>query len=138
MLGMRVGIDFGSSSTIMYVDGKGIVLDEPTMIAVDTETGIPIAIGNAAYNINGRTDETISVISPVQNGIISDYTMAEHILRYYFQRLCKNSIFKRHFDRSECCDQSPKAYVFRCCHACGCRSRMSCRGVFGFCHWRRL
>ena len=94
MLGMRVGIDFGSSSTIMYVDGKGIVLDEPTMIAVDTETGIPIAIGNAAYNINGRTDETISVISPVQNGIISDYTMAEHILRYYFQRLCKNSIFK--------------------------------------------
>lgn len=94
MLGMRVGIDFGSSSTIMYVDGKGIVLDEPTMIAVDTETGIPIAIGNAAYTINGRTDENIEVISPVQNGIISNYTMAQHILRYYFQRLCGNSIFK--------------------------------------------
>ena len=81
MLGMRVGIDFGSSSTIMYVDGKGIVLDEPTMIAVDTETGIPIAIGNAAYTINGRTDENIEVISPVQSGIISNYTMAQHILR---------------------------------------------------------
>lgn len=94
MLGMCVGIDFGSTSTIMYVGGKGIVLDEPTMIAVDAETGTPIAIGNTAYTINGRTDNTIRVISPVQNGIISDYTHAEHILRYYFQRLCGNSIFK--------------------------------------------
>lgn len=94
MLGMHVGIDFGSTSTIMYVGGKGIVLDEPTMIAVDVESGIPIAIGNAAYTINGRTDETIDVISPIQSGIISNYTMAEHILRYYFQRLCGNSIFK--------------------------------------------
>ncbi|HIU36157.1 MAG TPA: rod shape-determining protein [Candidatus Fimenecus excrementigallinarum] len=94
MPGMHVGIDFGSTSTIMYVDGKGIVLDEPTMIAVDTETGVPIAIGNAAYTINGRTDERIDVISPVQNGIISNYTMAQHILRYYFQRLCGNSILK--------------------------------------------
>ncbi len=91
---MCVGIDFGSTSTIMYVGGKGIVLDEPTMIAVDTETGAPIAIGNTAYTINGRTDEDIRVISPVQNGIISDYTHAEHILRYYFQRLCGNSILK--------------------------------------------
>lgn len=94
MPGMHVGIDFGSTSTIMYVDGKGIVLDEPTMIAVDTETGVPIAIGNAAYTINGRTDERIDVISPVQNGIISNYKMAQHILRYYFQRLCGNSILK--------------------------------------------
>lgn len=94
MLGKTVGIDFGSTSTIMYVAGKGIILDEPTMIAVDTETGIPIAIGNAAYTINGRTDDSIRVISPVEHGIISDYTHAEHILRYYFQRLCGNSIFK--------------------------------------------
>ncbi len=94
MLGKTIGIDFGSASTIMYVEGKGIVLDEPTMIAIDTETDIPIAIGNAAYTINGRTDDTISVVSPVKNGIISDYTNAEHILRYYFQRLCGNSIFK--------------------------------------------
>lgn len=94
MLGMCVGIDFGSTSTIMYVGGKGIVLDEPTMIAVDAETGAPIAIGNTAYTINGRTDDAIRVISPVQNGIISDYTHAEHILRYYFQRLCGSSIFK--------------------------------------------
>lgn len=94
MLGKTFGIDFGSASTIMYVEGKGIVLDEPTMIAVDTETDIPIAIGNAAYTMNGRTDEAISVVSPVKNGIISDYTNAEHILRYYFQRLCGDSIFK--------------------------------------------
>lgn len=94
MLGKTFGIDFGSASTIMYVEGKGIVLDEPTMIAIDTETDVPIAIGNAAYTINGRTDDAITVVSPVKNGIISDYTHAEHILRYYFQRLCGDSIFK--------------------------------------------
>ncbi|MEG2080903.1 MAG: rod shape-determining protein [Oscillospiraceae bacterium] len=94
MLGMKIGIDFGSSSTIMYVDGKGIILDEPTAIAVDSETKRPIAIGNAAYTIDGRTDQAISIIKPIVGGVISNYTMAEHILKYYFQKICGNSILK--------------------------------------------
>ena len=64
MIGTNIAIDFGSSSTELYVQGKGVILDEPTMIAVDVETGMPIAIGNAAYTINGRTDDSIEVISP--------------------------------------------------------------------------
>lgn len=94
MLGKYIGIDFGSSSTEMYVEGRGVILDEPTLIAVDVETGTPIAVGNAAYTICGRTDDTIKVIRPIEGGIISDYTMAEHLLRYYMQRILKNSILK--------------------------------------------
>ena len=67
MIGTNIAIDFGSSSTELYVQGKGVILDEPTMIAVDVETGMPIAIGNAAYTINGRTDDSIEVISPIRS-----------------------------------------------------------------------
>ena len=94
MIGTNIAIDFGSSSTELYVQGKGVILDEPTMIAVDVETGMPIAIGNAAYTINGRTDDSIEVISPIVGGIISNYTMAEHILKYYLQKILKNSVIK--------------------------------------------
>ena len=87
MIGTNIAIDFGSSSTELYVQGKGVILDEPTMIAVDVETGMPIAIGNAAYTI-------IEVISPIVGGIISNYTMAEHILKYYLQKILKNSVIK--------------------------------------------
>ena len=91
MIGTNIAIDFGSSSTELYVQGKGVILDEPTMIAVDV---MPIAIGNAAYTINGRTDDSIEVISPIVGGIISNYTMAEHILKYYLQKILKNSFIK--------------------------------------------
>ena len=83
MIGMNIGVDFGSSSTIMVVDGKGIVLDEPTVIAVDSETKYPIAFGNNAYTIEGRTDDNIEVIHPVVNGVISNYTMAQKLLGHY-------------------------------------------------------
>mgnify|MGYP000169978155 CR=1 FL=1 len=95
MIGTNIAIDFGSSSTELYVQGKGVILDEPTMIAVDVETGMPIAIGNAAYTINGRTDDSIEVISPIVGGIISNYTMAEHILKYYLQKILKTALWRK-------------------------------------------
>lgn len=94
MLGKNIGIDFGSSSTEMYVQGRGVILDEPTMIAVDTETGSPVAIGNTAYTLSGRTNDFIRVIRPVVGGVISDYRMAEYILRCYMQRILKHSVLK--------------------------------------------
>lgn len=94
MLGMNVGIDFGSSSIIICVDGKGIVFDEPTLMAMNTESGVPIAIGNTAYSINGRTDEDIALIRPIESGIVSHYKIAERFLSFYIQKICGNSIFK--------------------------------------------
>lgn len=94
MLGMNVGIDFGSSSIVIYVEGKGIVFDEPTLIAYNTTFDIPIAIGNTAYGINGRTDEDVVLIHPIEKGIVSHYKMAERYLNFYLQKICGNTILK--------------------------------------------
>ena len=94
MLGVNIGLDFGSSSTIIAVEGKGIVLDEPSIIAVDSESKYPVAFGNSAYNVLGRTDEFTDVIRPVVNGVISNYTYAKKLLTYYFQKICGNMVFK--------------------------------------------
>ncbi|HAQ63872.1 MAG TPA: rod shape-determining protein [Ruminococcaceae bacterium] len=94
MLGVNIGLDFGSSSTIIAVEGKGIVLDEPSIIAVDAESKYPVAFGNSAYNVLGRTDEFTDVIRPVVNGVISNYTYAKKLLTYYFQKICGNMVFK--------------------------------------------
>lgn len=94
MAGMNIGIDFGSSSTIITEQGKGIILDEPSVIALDIETKYPVAFGNNAYTIDGRTDDNIEVIHPVLNGVISHYSYAQKLLRYYLQKVLGNKVFK--------------------------------------------
>lgn len=94
MIGLNIGIDLGSSSTVIVDEKKGIILDEPTVIAVDSETGYPVAFGNNAYLIMGRTEENIEVVHPVVNGVISNYKMAQTLLRYYISKVCGNMIFK--------------------------------------------
>lgn len=94
MLGLNIGVDFGSSSSIFAAEGKGIVLDEPTVIAIDSETKYPIAFGNNAYTVLGRTDRNIEVVHPIVNGVISDYSLAKKLLSFYIQKICGNMIFK--------------------------------------------
>lgn len=91
---MRIGIDFGSSSLKIFAEGKGIVVDEPSIVAVEAETGKPIAFGEAADSILGRTADDIKVIKVIRNGVISDFMLAERMLRYYLQRVCGNRIYK--------------------------------------------
>lgn len=94
MKGMKIGIDFGSSSLKIYAEGKGIVVNEPSIVAVDAETRQPIAFGRAADNIYGRVNSDIEIIKVIRNGVISDFTMAEKMLRYYLERVCGNRIYK--------------------------------------------
>lgn len=94
MKGMKIGIDFGSSSLKIYAEGKGIVVDEPSIVAVETETGKPIAFGKAADSVYGRTVDDIKVVKVIRNGVISDFVLAERMLRYYLQRVCGNRIYK--------------------------------------------
>ncbi|MBR5191463.1 MAG: rod shape-determining protein, partial [Clostridia bacterium] len=94
MKGMKIGIDFGSNSLKIYAEGKGVVVDEPSIVAVETETGKPIAFGKAADSVNGRTVDDIKVIKVIHNGVISDFVLAERMLRYYLQRVCGNRIYK--------------------------------------------
>ncbi len=94
MKGMKIGIDFGSSSLKIWVEGKGLVVDEPSIVAIETETGRPIAFGKAADDVYGRCVDDIKVVKVIRNGVISDFVMAERMLRYYLQRVCGNRIYK--------------------------------------------
>ncbi len=91
---MKIGIDFGSYSLKIFAEGKGIVVDEPSIVAIDNQTGNPIAFGKAADNVYGRCSDDISISKVIKNGVISDFVMAERMLRYYLQRVCGNRIYK--------------------------------------------
>ncbi|MBQ8766424.1 MAG: rod shape-determining protein [Clostridia bacterium] len=91
---MKIGVDFGSYSLKIYAEGKGIVVDEPSIVAIDNQTGNPIAFGKAADNVYGRCSDDISISKVINNGVVSDFVMAERMLRYYLQRVCGNRIYK--------------------------------------------
>ncbi len=94
MKGMKIGIDFGSSSLKIFVEGKGIVVDEPSVVAIEKTSGKPIAFGKAADEVYGRCADDIIISKVIKDGIISDFIMAERMLRYYLQHVCGNRIYK--------------------------------------------
>lgn len=93
MIGTDIAIDLGTSNFKVYLDGKGIVLSEPSIIAVDTLTDEVIAIGTEAYKMLGRTSDRIVVSRPLCNGVISDFSLAEHLITYYLKRLGSSRVF---------------------------------------------
>ena len=94
MLGLNIGIDLGTSTIIIFVEGKGIVLNEPCVAAIETDTGQMIAAGQDAIKMVGRTPDYLTVIHPVMDGVISDYTVTEQMLRYFLRKVCGNTLFK--------------------------------------------
>ncbi|MBQ4644916.1 MAG: rod shape-determining protein [Clostridia bacterium] len=94
MKGMKIGIDFGSSSLKIFAEGKGIVVDDPSVVAFDSLSGNPIAFGVAADNVYGRCGNDIEISKVIKNAVVSDFVMAERMLRYYLQRVCGNRIYK--------------------------------------------
>lgn len=94
MLGINIGVDLGTTSIVIYVEGKGIVLSEPTAAAYNNESGKMIAVGKKAYNMVGRNPSSIKVVLPMREGVVSDFTVTQNILRYYLQKICGNMVFK--------------------------------------------
>ena len=84
-LNFDLGIDLGTASILIFAKGKGLVLDEPSYIARDDKTGDILALGEAARSMVGRTPKGISVIRPVQAGVIADYDMTEFMLKYFIR-----------------------------------------------------
>ena len=80
-----LGIDLGTSSILVYVRGKGVVLKEPSVVAFDKDTNRIKAIGEEARMMLGRTPGNIVAIRPLRKGVISDYTITEHMLKYFIQ-----------------------------------------------------
>jgi len=84
----KIGIDLGTTSIIVYVDGKGVVSREPSVVAMDTESGKILAIGREAKEMLGRTPGSITAIRPMKDGVIADYDIVENMLRYYIRKIC--------------------------------------------------
>jgi rod shape-determining protein MreB len=82
-----IAIDLGTANTLVYVKGKGIVLNEPTIVAINKKTGQLVAVGNEAKTMQGRTPQHIDVIRPLVDGVISDFEVAEEMLAYLINKV---------------------------------------------------
>ncbi len=87
-LSKKIGIDLGTSSIIVYVDGKGVIYREPSVVAMDSESGKILAIGEEAREMLGRTPGSIVALRPMRDGVIADYDIVEQMLRYYIRKVC--------------------------------------------------
>lgn len=82
----RLGIDLGTTNVLVFVPGKGVVLNEPSVVAVNTETNKVVAIGVEAKAMVGRTPDTITAYRPMKDGVIADYRVTEAMLRYFMRK----------------------------------------------------
>ncbi len=84
----RIAIDLGTANSLVYVAGEGIVLNEPTVVAVSTDDNRVLAVGNEAKEMLGRTPGNITASRPLRDGVIADYVITEAMLRYFIDRVC--------------------------------------------------
>ena len=91
--GQDIGIDLGTATVIAYVKGKGIVLREPSVVAVDSNTGEVLAVGKEARRMLGRTPGNIVATRPLREGVISSYTETEKMLKYFISKICGRFVF---------------------------------------------
>ena len=89
-----IGIDLGTASVLVYVKGKGVVLNEPSVVAMDKTTGKLLKVGTDAQAMLGRTPGNIIAIRPLREGVISDYDMTERMLREFIHKVAGVSFFK--------------------------------------------
>src|SRR3989344_3632387 len=82
-----IGIDLGTANTLVYVRGKGIVINEPSVVALNTKTREVLAIGKEAQQMVGKTPAHIIAIRPLRDGVISDFEVTEQMLRYFIQKV---------------------------------------------------
>ncbi|MGB4131445.1 MAG: rod shape-determining protein MreB [Tepidanaerobacter sp.] len=91
---MDIGIDLGTASIIVYVKGKGIVLQEPSVVAMDKYTGKLLAVGEEARRMIGRTPGNIVAIRPLREGVIADYSTTEIMIKYFLGKVAPRRIFR--------------------------------------------
>ena len=87
MLGKRIGVDLGTANVLVYVKGRGIVIAEPSVVAVATRDNSIVAVGTEAREMLGRTPGSIQVVRPMREGVIADYVTTEAMLRYFISRV---------------------------------------------------
>jgi len=90
-LSKDIGIDLGTANTLVYVKGKGIVINEPSVVAINKKTGHVLAIGKEAKRMVGKTPGHIVVIRPLVDGVVSDFEVTEQMLKYFIEKVHKES-----------------------------------------------
>lgn len=93
MFSKRIGIDLGTANTLVYLTGQGVVLDEPTVVAITIEENRVVAVGNEAKEMLGRTPGNIAATRPLRDGVIADYVITEAMLSYFIDKVCGKSRF---------------------------------------------
>ena len=89
----EVGIDLGTANVLIYIEGKGIVLQEPSVVAINRDTNEILAVGSEARRMIGRTPGNINAVRPLREGVISDYDVTERMLQYFIKKTCGGSRF---------------------------------------------
>ena len=93
-LSRDLGIDLGTANVLVYVEGKGIVLREPSVVAIDKNSGKVLQVGSAARNMLGRTPGNVVAVRPLREGVISDYEMTEKMLSEFLKKIIRYSLIK--------------------------------------------
>src|SRR5210317_1006021 len=94
-LSTDVAIDLGTANTLIYIKGKGIVLNEPSIVAFDRNTNKIIALGNAAKEMQGREHREIRISRPMRDGVIADFEIAEGMIRAFIKKISSNAFSSR-------------------------------------------
>ena len=88
-----MAVDMGTSTIKIYLDGQGVVVNEPAIVVYNTTNDDIVAIGHEAFAMLGKTPEKLEVVNPLSNGVISDFGMAQVILNHYLKQLNLNKVF---------------------------------------------
>ena len=87
MLIRKMGIDLGTANTLVFVPGKGVIINEPSVVAVSMLDNTVLAVGNQAKEMLGRTPDTIVASRPMKDGVIADYRVTEAMLKYFINKV---------------------------------------------------
>ena len=95
MFNKDIGIDLGTANVLIYIKGQGIVLNEPSVVAIDSETKRPLAVGIEAHEMLGRTPGKVKAIKPMKHGVIADFETTEVMLNYFIKKVNGKNFFSR-------------------------------------------
>ncbi len=95
MLAKDIGIDLGTANVLIYIKGRGIVLNEPSVVVIDTETRRVIAVGKEANEMLGRTPGKVKAVKPMKDGVIADFELTEIMLNAFVKKIKAKNLFSR-------------------------------------------
>ncbi|MGE5653418.1 MAG: rod shape-determining protein [Bacillota bacterium] len=94
MFGCEIGVDLGTANVMAFVKGRGVVLNEPSVVAIDTDSNQPLAFGHEAYRMIGRTPANLRAIRPLRDGVISDYDLTMQMMRHFLRKIVRFRLTK--------------------------------------------